>query len=183
VCEIKGLRVKFYFSHDVARGEKIWNSKKEGGINIFFRQIYRPLLSGVYIFDFTSPPRGDGEIWPKRHLGKNMKRRRKEDKKKIGEKLNKQYYFISLNWVRFTNLRTGTRKKSLRLHSIKSPQLFSITLMSDCLCLFPIYLREGKKLSEWSLKFTFPWCQVWKKFYSAKKVSQQFFLYCADISL
>jgi hypothetical protein len=25
--------------------------------------------------------------------------------------------------------------------------------MSDCLYFFPIYLRDGKKLSEWSLKF------------------------------
>jgi hypothetical protein len=57
--------------------------------------------------------------------------------------------------------------------------------MSDCLYFFPIYLREGKKLSEWSLKFTSLLCQVGKIFYSAKKgpVALQFFLYCADISL
>jgi hypothetical protein len=45
VSEIKGLRVKFYFSRDVASGEKIWSSKRGGGINtgIVFGQLYTPL--------------------------------------------------------------------------------------------------------------------------------------------
>jgi hypothetical protein len=43
VCEIKGLRVEFYFSRDVASGEKIWSLKRGGGINIVFGQLYTPL--------------------------------------------------------------------------------------------------------------------------------------------
>jgi hypothetical protein len=55
---------------------------------------------------------------------------KKKKKEKNGEKLNKKDYFSPY-------LRRGHQ----------SPNFFSITLMSDCLHFFPIYLSEGKKLS------------------------------------
>jgi Na+/glutamate symporter len=78
---------------------------------------------------------------------KKKKRRKKEKKKKNGEKLNKQDYFISLfTCVGVTNLIMSVGKYN-KITSFFSP----LSLMSDCLYVFPIYLRE-----EWSLKLTSP---------------------------
>jgi hypothetical protein len=83
--------------------------------------------------------------------------KKKEEKKKNGEKFYKQHYFFPYQrrGHQFDHVSRGVQEGRVE-DSIKSPNLFSITLMSDCLYFFPIYLLDGKKLSEWSLKFTFP---------------------------
>jgi hypothetical protein len=53
VSEIKGLQVAFYFSRDVASGEK-YEVQKGGEINIIFGQIFRPLETRM-----TSPAAQD----------------------------------------------------------------------------------------------------------------------------
>jgi hypothetical protein len=49
VCEIKGLRVEYDFSRDVASGEKYEVQKRGGGVNIAFGQIYIPVPLGVCV--------------------------------------------------------------------------------------------------------------------------------------
>jgi hypothetical protein len=77
----------------------------------------------------------------------------------LTQKWNKQDYFISLTFFGVTNLTMSIgeyKEEELNTAFNKITSIFSITLISDCLYFSPIYLSEGKKLSEWSLKFTSP---------------------------
>jgi hypothetical protein len=143
----------------------------------------------VYIFDFTKYDRKG--IW-----GKNMKkvkrkeeekkkkkrrkkRRKKREKKKKGEQFYKQHYFFPYQHRghQFDHVSTGRGVQERRVEdSIKSPHFLSITLMSDCLYFFPI-------TSVTEPNVYFPMMSSGEKILFCKKLSLQFSLYCADISL
>jgi hypothetical protein len=80
-------------------------------------------------------------------LGKKyekVKRKEKKKKKKInGEKFNKQDYFSPYlhRGHQFDHVSRGVQERRVE-DSIKPPHFFSITLMSDCLYFFPIYLHD-----------------------------------------
>jgi hypothetical protein len=69
----------------------------------------------------------------------------------------------------FDHVGRGVQERRVE-DSIKSLHFFSITLMSDCLYFFPIYLRAGKKLLVY-----FPMMSSGEKILFCKKVVTEIF--------